>query len=145
MKRRASAVWQGTGLEGKGVLNTQSRAFFDTPYSFKTRFKNEDGILGTNPEELIAAAHASCFAMALSFGIAGTGMSADSLKVDATVTIDAVEGGFAITGITLDLVGKVKGMKKKQFTELANGAKAGCPISKALAAVPITLNITFEE
>jgi lipoyl-dependent peroxiredoxin len=146
MKRRASAVWQGTGLEGKGVLNTQSRAFFDTPYSFKTRFKNEDGILGTNPEELIAAAHASCFAMALSFGIAGAGFTADSLKTDATVTIDPAEGGgFAITGITLDLVGKVKGMKEAQFVELANGAKAGCPISKALAAVPITLNINFEE
>ena len=142
-KRNATAVWQGTGLEGTGTLNTQNRFFSDTPYSFKARFENEDGKMGTNPEELIAAAHAGCFAMALSFGIAEAGFTADELKTKATVTLDAVEGGFGITGITLKLEGKVTGMSEAQFMELANGAKAGCPISKALSAVPITLEASF--
>jgi lipoyl-dependent peroxiredoxin len=144
MKRTANAVWKGTGLEGKGTLNAPSRMFINTPYSFKARFKNEEGIFGTNPEELMAAAHAGCFAMALSFAIAGTGATAENLDVTATVSIDPVEGGFAISGIVLDLIGKVPGMKKAKFVELANGAKEGCPISKALSAVPIKLNVTFE-
>ena len=100
-------------------------------------------MLGTNPEELIAAAHAACFTMALSFGIAAAGFVADELKTMAVVTVDAVEGGFALTGITLQLEGKVSGMSEAQFMELANGAKAGCPISKALSAVPISLEATF--
>jgi lipoyl-dependent peroxiredoxin len=144
MKRKATAVWHGTGLEGKGTLNSPSHMFMDTPYSAKARFQNETGIYGTNPEELIAAAHAGCFSMALSFAITKAGFTPDSITTDATVSLDPVEGGFAITSITLDLVGKVTGMKKAQFTELANGAKTGCPVSKALAAVPITLNIKFE-
>lgn len=144
MKKTASAVWNGTGTEGKGVLNTANKFFDNTPYSFKSRFQNEDGKLGTNPEELVAAAHAGCFAMALSFAIAEAGFTADELTTDATVTLDAVEGGFAITGITLKLKGKVSGMDETQFLELANGAKAGCPISKALSAVPITLEASFE-
>ena len=142
-KRHATAVWNGTGLEGKGTLSTPNHFFSDTPYSFKTRFENEDGKMGTNPEELIAAAHAACFAMALSFAIAEAGFAADELKAKASVTLDAVEGGFGITGIVLKLEGKVAGMTEAQFIELANGAKAGCPISKALSAVPITLETTF--
>ncbi len=143
MKRQATAVWNGTGLEGKGTLNAPSKFFDNTPYSFKARFENEDGIQGTNPEELIAAAHAGCFAMALSFAIVGAGFVADELKTNATVTLDPAEGGFAITSINLHLEGKVAGMTETQFVELANGAKAGCPISKALSAVPITLETKF--
>ena len=142
-KRKATAVWSGTGLEGTGTLQTQNNFFNKTPYSFKTRFQNEDGQQGTNPEELIAAAHASCFAMALSFAITEAGFTADELKVDAEVTLDAVEGGFGITSITLTLQGKVPGMDEARFQELANGAKTGCPISKALSLVPITLESTF--
>lgn len=143
MKKTATAVWQGTGAEGTGTLSTSNKFFDNTPYSFKTRFQNEDGALGTNPEELIAAAHSGCYAMALSFAIAQAGFVADTLTVNATVTLDAVEGGFGITGITLHLVGKVPGMNEAQFTELANGAKSGCPVSKALSSVPTTLELQF--
>ncbi|MBC7411024.1 MAG: OsmC family protein [Bacteroidia bacterium] len=143
MKKNATAVWNGTGAQGNGVLNTSNKFFDNTPYSFKTRFENEDGKLGTNPEELIAAAHAGCFAMALSFAVAQAGFVADEIKTNATVTLDAVEGGFGITGIALKLEGKVPGMTEAMFVELANGAKAGCPVSKALSAVPISLDTTF--
>ncbi len=142
-KRTASAVWNGTGLEGNGTLNAPSKFFDNTPYSFKTRFQNEDGKLGTNPEELIAAAHAGCFAMALSFAIVEAGFTADELNVKAAVVLDAVEGGFGITGIALHLDGKVTGMTEAKFHALAEGAKAGCPISKALSSVPITLETKF--
>lgn len=145
MKRKATAVWKGTGTEGKGVLNGPSGVLKDTPYSFKSRFKNEDGKAGTNPEELIAAAHAVCYAMALSFAIVEAGSTADNIDVKAEVTLDEVEGGFAITGIHLDLKGRVKGMKEEKFHELAKAAKEGCPVSKALSAVPISLDIAFEK
>ena len=142
-KRNATAVWIGNGLTGKGVLATSNRFFDNTPYSFAQRFENVDGKQGTNPEELIAAAHAGCFAMALSFAVADAGFTADQLTANATVTLDAVEGGFGITGIALKLEGKVSGMTESQFVELANAAKAGCPISKALSGTNITLDITF--
>ena len=145
IKRKASALWHGTGAEGNGKLNSPSGLFQDTPYSTKARFQNEDGKTGTNPEELIAAAHAGCYAMALSFGIAGAGFTADSIDAKSTVTIEAVEGGFGITGIALNVVGKVTGMTAAQFNELAYGAKVGCPISKALSSVPITLTVKFED
>lgn len=145
MKRRATAVWNGTGKDGKGSLSSPSKFFDDTPYSFKTRFENEDGKAGTNPEELIAAAHAGCFNMALSFQIAGEGFTADELKTSATVELESKEGGFAITGITLDLKGKVSGMEQEQFQRLAEIAKDNCPISKALSAVPITLQVHFSS
>lgn|SRR5690606_1049138 len=145
MKRRATAVWNGTGKDGKGSLSSPSKFFDDTPYSFKTRFENEDGKAGTNPEELIAAAHAGCFNMALSFQIAGEGFTADELKTSATVELESKEGGFAITGITLDLKGKVSGMEQEQFQRLAEIAKENCPISKALSAVPITLQVHFSS
>src|SRR5690606_38184009 len=109
-----------------------------------TRFENEDGMAGTNPEELIAAAHAGCFNMAMSFQIAGEGFTADELKTIATVTLDSQDGGFAITDITLDLKGRVAGMEKAQFEKLAQIAKENCPISKALSSVPMSLHIAFE-
>jgi osmotically inducible protein OsmC len=140
MKRRATAVWQGTGLEGKGTLNAIGGVFKNTPYSFTTRFKNEDGIEGTNPEELIAAAHSGCFAMALSFGLNGAGFTPDELKVEAAVNLEKIGDHFEITGIHLDLAGKVPGITEAKFIEIANGAKAGCPVSRALSAVPITLS-----
>lgn len=143
MKRKATAKWNGTGLEGKGALSSTSGVLNGTPYNFTARFKDEEGRSGTNPEELIAAAHAGCFTMALSFQIAGAGFTADELVTDAIVNLDQVEGGFAITGITLKLTGKVSGMSEDKFMELANAAKAGCPISKALGAVPITLEAKF--
>jgi osmotically inducible protein OsmC len=143
MKRKATAKWNGTGLEGKGVLTTPSGVLNGTPYNFTARFKDEEGKSATNPEELIAAAHAGCFTMALSFQIVGAGFTPDELSTDAVVNFDQVDGGFAITGITLKLTGKVQGMSEEKFLELANSAKIGCPISKALSAVPITLEAKF--
>ena len=145
MKRTATAVWSGNGTEGKGTISSLSGVLTDTPYSFAARFKSEDGKMGTNPEELIAAAHSACFTMALSFGVAGAGFDPTELKTKATVTVENVDGGFAITAINLALEGKVAGITAEQFSELAHGAKAGCPVSKALAAVPITLDVKLVE
>ena len=143
IKRNATATWKGNGTEGKGTLKTSNKFFDETPYSAKNRFENEEGKLGTNPEELIAAAHSGCYAMALSFEITNAGFTPDELNVTASVTLDKVESGFEITGITLKLEGKVSGMSEELFTKLANNAKIGCPVSKALNAVPITLESTF--
>ncbi len=146
MKRRATAVWKGDGKNGKGTLDSTSGVLAGTPYSARTRFENEDGKAGTNPEELIAAAHAGCFSMALSFDLTGAGFPPEVLETKATVTIEPQpEGGFAITHIHLDLTGKVEGINEAKFREFANGAKQGCPVSKALKAVPIDLDITFES
>lgn len=139
MKRKATAIWQGNGLEGKGTLTSTSGVLRETPYSFVTRFQNEDGRTGTNPEELIAAAHGGCFAMALSFALTGAGFVPGELKVDATVTIEKVIDHFEITGIHLELTAKVPGITEEKFLELAGTAKAGCPVSRALQAVEITL------
>jgi lipoyl-dependent peroxiredoxin len=141
MKRKSTAIWQGNGLEGKGNLTSTSGVLNNTPYSFVTRFKNEDGIAGTNPEELIAAAHSGCFAMALSFGLAEAGFVATELKVEAAVNIELVTDHFEITGIHLDLTGIVPGITEEQFNGLAEKAKAGCPVSRALNAVEITLSV----
>lgn len=143
MKRKATAIWKGTGKEGEGRLSSASNFFDNTPYSAKTRFENEDGKAGTNPEELIAAAHAGCFNMALSFQIEGKGFTADELHTIATVTIEKGEEGYSITGIHLDLTGKVPGMDQREFDELAQSAKDNCPVSKALGAVPISMNVKF--
>ncbi len=145
MKRKATAIWKGSGPEGSGNLSAPSGFFDNTPYSAKTRFENEDGKAGTNPEELIAAAHAGCFNMALSFQISGKDKTAEELDTTATVTIEKQDNGFSITGIHLDLKGKVPGMDEETFKELANAAKEGCPVSKALKAVPITLDISFSS
>ena len=139
MKRKANALWQGTGLEGKGSLTSTSKVLDNTPYSFQTRFVNEDGEKGTNPEELIAAAHAGCYSMALSFALSNAGFTPESLDTQAIVEIEKGDNGFAITQITLKLNAKVPGISADQFNELAEGAKANCPVSKALSAVPISL------
>ncbi|TAD97874.1 MAG: OsmC family peroxiredoxin [Bacteroidetes bacterium] len=136
MKRKATAIWKGTGKEGKGVLNTPSEVFNNTPYSFNTRF--EDG-KGTNPEELIAAAHAGCFNMALSFMLVGAGFVAEELDCTATVVLESKNGGFDVTSIVLDLNAKIPNINQAKFDELAANAKANCPISKLFNA-PITLN-----
>jgi lipoyl-dependent peroxiredoxin len=143
-KRYATAKWNGSGLEGKGSLTGPSGVLNNTPYNFKARFQNEDGTNGTNPEELIAAAHAGCFSMALSFQIAGAGYTADELETKATISMNEVEGGgFAFGEILLELKGRVTGMEEAKFRELAEVAKANCPVSKALASVPINLQISY--
>jgi osmotically inducible protein OsmC len=140
MIRKSTAVWQGDGLHGKGALTMQSGVFHDQPYSFHTRFQSEDGKAGTNPEELIGAAHAGCYAMALSFALTDAGSPPSELRVSAAVDLQKVGDGFGITGIALDLEAKVPGIDAAKFQTLAEAAKKGCPISKALAATPITLS-----
>jgi len=136
MIRKAKAVWRGTGRTGSGDLSTDSGVLAQTPYSFKTRFENEKG---TNPEELIAAAHAGCFSMALSNALSQAGHPPTSVATTATVHLDKVAEGFGITRIDLDTVGVVPGMDEADFEKHAQAAKAGCPVSKALAAVEISL------
>lgn len=137
MDRHATAVWQGNLKEGSGKIDLQSGAFKAQPYSFKSRFEDESGKAGTNPEELIAAAHAGCFAMQLSHFLAENGTPADSLDAKAVVTLVP---GTGITGSALTLVGKVPGIDQAKFAELANKAKEGCPVSKALGAIKVTLD-----
>jgi osmotically inducible protein OsmC len=140
MKRTATAQWRGDGATGSGMLATQSGVLQQQPYSFATRFKSEDGRAGTNPEELIAAAHAGCFSMALAFMLSGAGHPPEQLDAQASVEVKPIDGGFAITGIALQLQARVPGLDDAGFQELAAAAKANCPVSKALAAVPITLD-----
>jgi len=139
MIRKSTARWRGNGMQGQGELTTQSGVFHDQPYSFRTRFQSEDGKAGTNPEELIGAAHAGCYAMALSFALTDAGHAPEELRVTASVDLQKVEGGFAIAGIALDLEGHVPGIDAAKFQTLAEAAKKGCPVSKALSATPITL------
>ena len=134
--RAASAEWKGNLKEGKGVMKMASGAY-EGPYSFASRFESGTG---TNPEELIAAAHAGCFSMALSAGLGKAGFTPNSVKTTATVTLDKLGEGMGIVRIDLDCAADVPGIDEKAFMEQAEGAKKGCPISKALAAVPeITL------
>jgi osmotically inducible protein OsmC len=144
IKRTSSAVWNGTGLEGNGEISSTSGLLNNTPYSVATRFKSEDGRAGTNPEELIAAAHAACFCMALSFQLAGAGFPPTKLATKATVEIDTSGPSFTITHILLELTGVVENITAEKFAEIAEEAKNGCPISKALSAVPMTLNANLE-
>jgi osmotically inducible protein OsmC len=139
MIRKSTAVWKGDGLHGNGSLTTQSGAVRDQPYSFKTRFQSEDGKAGTNPEELLGAAHAGCYAMALSFALTDAGHAPEELRVTAAVDISKVDDGFAIKSIALDLEARVPGVDPAKFQALAEGAKKACPLSKALAATPIAL------
>ncbi|WP_394831017.1 OsmC family protein [Pendulispora rubella] len=139
MIRKSTAVWKGNGLQGEGALTTQSGAFRDQPYSFKTRFQSEDGKAGTNPEELIAAAHSGCYAMALSFALSDAGHAPKELRVVANVDLNKVGEGFAITNIALELEANIPGIDQAKFQQLAEAAKKNCPISKALSATPITL------
>lgn len=141
MNRTATAIWKGTLTEGSGTLDTQSGAFNKQPYSFKGRFQDESGKSGTNPEELIGAAHAGCFAMQLSHFLAENGTPADELNAKAVVTYGpAAGGGFEITESAITLVGKVPGIDEAKFKELADKAKDGCPVSKALGAIKVSLD-----
>jgi osmotically inducible protein OsmC len=140
MKRKASAVWRGGLKDGKGTISTDSGVLSDTQYSFSTRF--EDGV-GTNPEELIAAAHAGCFSMALSGQLAQAGLTAESINTTASVTLDKTDAGFAITAVHLSVKAKVPGADSQAFEKAANNAKAGCPVSKVLKA-EITMEATLD-
>lgn len=137
MKRHANAVWSGGLKEGKGSLDLQSGAFSGQPYSFKARFEDEDGKSGTNPEELIAAAHAGCFAMQLSAFLEENGTPAEKLDAKAVVNLTP---GTGITESAITLTGKVPGIDQAKFEELANKAKAECPVSKALGAIDVKLD-----
>jgi osmotically inducible protein OsmC len=129
--RTARAEWQGTGKEGKGSLSTQSGVLSTTPFGFNTRFGDTKG---TNPEELIAAAHAGCFSMALAFALTSAGFTPTRIATSAAVTIEPDAGGFRISKSALKLEAKVPGITREQFQKVAEGAKAGCPVSKVLKA-----------
>src|ERR1041384_3961072 len=131
MKRKASAVWQGGLKDGKGTISTDSGVLENTQYSFSTRF--EDG-KGTNPEELIAAAHAGCFAMALSGQLGNAGLTAESLEVTASVTLEKTDAGFTVTKSHLHLGARIPGADQAKFETASANAKAGCPISRLLKA-----------
>ena len=141
MKRKASAHWQGNLKDGKGTISTDSGVLSDTQYSFNTRFA--DG-KGTNPEELIAAAHAGCFSMALSNELGKAGFTPDSIKTSAAVTLEQTGSGFAITAVHLDVVARVPSASAQQFEAAASAAKAGCPVSKVLKA-DITMDARLES
>ena len=143
LKRTSTAVWRGTGPKGSGTISTLSGAIKDQPYSVNSRFVSEDGKAGTNPEELIAAAHASCFTMATAFQITNAGSEPTELKTLAIVSMEKQDKGWTIVGIALELEGSVPGMTADKFKELAEEAKKNCPISRALAAVPITLSVKY--
>ena len=136
MKRTATANWTGSLTEGSGTLDVLSGAFTTLPYTYKGRFVDESGQSGTNPEELIAAAHSGCFAMQLAHFLAENGTPATNLQVEAAVTLVP---GTGITGSALTLVGTVPGIDEAKFQELAEKAKANCPVSKALGAIDISL------
>ncbi len=140
MRRKASSVWKGGLKDGKGTISTDSKVLSDTQYSFSTRF--EEGI-GTNPEELIAAAHAGCFSMALSGQLGQAGLTAESIRTTASVKLEKTEAGFAITSVHLEVTARVPGADQQAFETAANNAKAGCPVSKVLNA-QITMEARLE-
>ena len=140
MKRKASAVWEGGLKDGKGKLSTASGVLSDTQYSFATRFENG---VGTNPEELIAAAHAGCFSMALSGQLGNAGMTAKSIRTAATLTMEKTDAGFTITAVHLDVMAVIPGADAQAFATAATNAKAGCPVSRVLNA-KITLDARLE-
>ena len=139
MVRKARAAWRGTGKDGNGDLSTDSGVLSSAPYSFKTRFENGRG---TNPEELIAAAHAGCFTMALAFQLQGTGFTPTELSTEAAVSVEKQEQGFAITKSALTLRAQVPGIDTAKFEELARAAEKNCPVSKVLNA-EITMDFTL--
>ena len=140
MKTNGSAIWQGGIQDGKGAISTRSGALKDYPYWFSSRF---EGTPGTNPEELIGAAHAGCFTMALSLMLGEAGLTAERMETTADVTLDKVADGYAITTVHLTLKAKIPGADQAKFDELTAKAKAGCPVSKLLKA-EITLDATLE-
>jgi osmotically inducible protein OsmC len=136
MKRSASAVWKGGLKDGRGTVSSSSGTLSNVPYNFSMRFENEKG---TNPEELIAAAHAACFSMALSLFLGNAGMTAESIDTTATVTLEQVNGAFTVTASHLDTTVRIPNADQAKFKEAAEGAKAGCPISRLL-----NTNITLD-
>src|SRR6185369_9838023 len=139
MQRTGSAHWSGGLKDGKGTVSTASGVLKDTQYSFAARFENG---VGTNPEELLAAAHAGCFTMALSAQLDGAGMKAESLDTKATVSLEKVDGGFGITSVHLELTAKIPGADKEKFEAAAAAAKAGCPVSKLFnTKITLTTNL----
>jgi len=140
INRKAHAVWQGNGKEGKGRITTQSGVLSDQPYGFNTRFEDKPG---TNPEELIAAAHAGCFTMALAFQLQTAGFTPTSLSTEAAVSLDPEGAGFKISKSALTLVAEVPGLDQVTFDKLAEAAEKGCPVSKVLNA-EITLKKTLK-
>jgi len=136
MQRKASAVWKGGLKDGKGAVSADSGVLNSTPYSFTTRFENTPG---TNPEELIAAAHAACFSMALSGQLGAANLTPSSISTTATLTLEKLDSGFTITAVHLDVVGRVPNADDAAFQKAAENAKTGCPVSKVLKA-----NITME-
>lgn len=141
MQRNASAVWKGGLKDGKGEVSAPSGVLSHTPYSFMTRFENAPG---TNPEELIAAAHAACFSMALSAQLGSANLKADSINTQATLTLDKKDAGWSITAVHLEVTAKVPGGDAAAFQKAAQEAKAGCPVSKVLKA-EITMNARLES
>lgn len=141
MKRKASAVWQGGLKDGKGAISTDSGVLSGTQYSFGTRFENGKG---TNPEELIGAAHAGCFSMALSGQLGNAGLVAERIQTTATVSLEKTDAGFTVTAVHLDVTAKIPGASQEAFEKAANGAKAGCPISRLLNA-KITMEARLEN
>jgi lipoyl-dependent peroxiredoxin len=140
MNRKASAQWQGDLKTGKGTVSTESGVLQSTPYSFSTRFEN---VKGTNPEELVAAAHAGCFTMALSAELGKANLVATSLRTTCTITLDKVEGGWGITESHLEVVARIPGASPDAFRKAAEAAETGCPISK-LFKTKITMNARLE-
>ena len=140
MKKTASAVWQGDLKSGKGTISTQSGALKDNPYGFNTRF---EGAPGTNPEELIGAAHAGCFSMAFSMMLGEAGLTPERIDTKAEVSLEKLDQGFTITAIALTMKAKVPGASEEQFQQIANNAKEGCPVSRVLNA-QISLNASLE-
>jgi osmotically inducible protein OsmC len=138
-KRTSTVVWHGTGPKGSGTISTLSGAIKDQPYSVAARFVSEDGKAGTNPEELLGAAHASCFTMAFAFQLTNANLEPTELRTVATVSVEKQDIGWTIVGIALDTQGKVPGIDATKFAELAENAKKGCPLSRALSATPITM------
>jgi osmotically inducible protein OsmC len=140
MKRTASAVWLGNLKQGSGTVSTGNGALKNTPYSFSSRFENG---AGTNPEELIAAAHAGCFTMATSASLGRAGLTPEKLSTEATLTLEQVQGSWTITTIHLQLTGRVPGISHEKFAEIAADAKANCPVSRLLKA-EIMLDVKLE-
>lgn len=141
MERTATAVWQGALKDGKGAISTQSGALADAPYSFVTRFENQKG---TNPEELIAAAHAGCFTMALSAQLGTMNFTAQTLRTTATVTLEKLDAGWTVSKVHLDVAAKIPGITEAAFESATSSAKANCPISRLLKA-EITLSAHLEQ
>ncbi len=140
MQRKASAVWKGGLKDGKGTVSSTSGVLSNTPYSFATRFENTPG---TNPEELIAAAHAACFSMALSAQLGNANLTPESISTSATLSLEKLEAGWTITAVRLDVVAKVPKADAAAFNKAAENAKSGCPVSKVLKA-DITMNARLE-